>query len=103
MVNTRRENGVLAGGLIDINEIKILICYILNVLNCEIAHNDLIEVLTGDELVNYFDAGSAISELLSQKLITVSSKKQKENYYKVTPEGVSLSATLDRPLISFLL
>ncbi len=89
--------GVVPGGLTSIKEIKILICYILDKLsnhigkfkNANLTHDNLLEALTGSGLCNYFEAGSAISELLDSKNI-----EEFDRGYRLTDDGKSISILL---------
>ncbi|MDO4566223.1 MAG: DUF4364 family protein [Oscillospiraceae bacterium] len=55
--------GVIPGGLTDISQIKILICYIIGELERPISHEGLLEALSGKGYSNYFEAAGALSEL----------------------------------------
>ena len=67
MDNKAITAGVRIGGLNDRTEIKILLCYLLSALGQPITQNQLIEVVCGQELVNYFEMQSALQHLLDQK------------------------------------
>ncbi|MBQ6552667.1 MAG: DUF4364 family protein [Clostridia bacterium] len=51
------------GGLSNINEVKILICRVLNELDNPIAMSDLTDGMLADGYVNYFDYAIAINDL----------------------------------------
>lgn len=56
--------GIVIGGLRNMLEIKILICYTLSSVEIPITRNQLCDSLQQTGLVNYFDANTAIDELL---------------------------------------
>ncbi len=56
--------GIAPGGMTDIYEIKILICYLLNTLKEPLTKDQMDLVLRGNHLVNYFSYASAYKELL---------------------------------------
>ncbi len=56
--------GIEIGGLRNMLEIKILICYVLNSVKTPMKRNQICDALQKTGLVNYFDANSAIDELL---------------------------------------
>ena len=90
MDNKAITAGVRVGGLNDRTEIKILLCYLLSALGQPITQNQLIEVVCGQELVNYFEMQSALQHLLDQKLI-----KEDENGYSILPEGKEIARQLE--------
>ncbi len=56
--------GVEPGGLNNTQEIKILLCYMLHTVAQPIARDDLLDILLGRGMANYFDTENAIEELL---------------------------------------
>lgn len=56
--------GIVIGGLRNMLEIKILICYTLSSVELPITRNQLCDSLQQTGIVNYFDANTAIDELL---------------------------------------
>ncbi len=56
--------GIEPGGMTDIYEIKILICYLLNSLKEPLTKEQMDLVLQGNHLVNYFSYAAAYKELL---------------------------------------
>ena len=73
--------GVDPGGLWTKNDIRILICYILDSVGAPLTAGDLSRVLQGKALANYFEAGDALAALEAQGHITAG------------PEGYTVSAT----------
>ena len=58
--------GIEIGGLRSMLEIKILICYILESVKTPMTRNQICDVLQKTGLVNFFDANSALDELLEK-------------------------------------
>lgn len=56
--------GVEPGGLKTAQEIKILICYMLNTVNCPMIRDDVTDIIIGAGMANYFDTEDAMEELL---------------------------------------
>lgn len=56
--------GVEPGGLKTTQEIKILLCYMLASVNRPMMRDDLIDIVVGAGMANYFDTMDAIEELL---------------------------------------
>ena len=56
--------GVEPGGLISHDEIQIMLCYLLDSVQNPMEPSLLFESLAGQGLVNYFEAGAALEELL---------------------------------------
>ncbi len=90
MDNKAITAGVRIGGLNDRTEIKILLCYLLAALDQPITQNQLIEVVCGQELVNYFEMQSALQHLLDQKLI-----KEDADGYSILPDGKEVAEQLE--------
>jgi hypothetical protein len=91
------DAGIEPGGLRDNNEVKILICYLLNNSGKPLTFDNLNEILQNDGLVNYFEFGKCLSELLQGALL----EKQTHggaDYYTVTELGKRTAATFERRL-----
>ena len=91
--NRAFTGGVRFGGLSDRTEIKILICYILSNISQPMPSQQLCDILTGQELVNYFELQDALSHLIKQNLITETDGK-----YAITDEGRDISRQLEKTL-----
>lgn len=61
--------GIEFGGLRNMLDIKILICYVLNSVKTPMKRNQICDALQKTGLVNYFDANSAIDELLANESV----------------------------------
>ncbi len=56
--------GVEPGGLHSRHEIKILICYILIAAGVPMPRNDILDIICGNGMANFFDTSAAIDELV---------------------------------------
>ena len=86
--------GVEPGGLWNRNDIRILICYLLNSVNAPLSGDDISGILQGKALANYFEVGDALAAL--QKLGNVS--RDEEGCYTVTETGREIADSLDATL-----
>ena len=95
MDNTAFSAGVVPGGLTTHREIKILICCILQNIKAPVSHELLMEALSGDGMVNYFEAADAISDLVELNHIS-----DKNGYYEINETGEQIADLLrtDIPL-----
>ena len=59
--------GVEPGGLRSQSDIRLLICYMLASVQEPLSKEDIVMVLQDNGLANYFEAASALSDLLSKK------------------------------------
>lgn len=95
MDNNAFTAGVVPGGLTTHREIKILICCILATLDAPFRHDMLLDALTMEGLVNYFEAADAISDLIELGHIC-----EIDGRYVITSTGrqISDALTSDVPL-----
>ena len=56
--------GVEPGGLTNVQEIRILLCYMLRSVNAPVPRDALTDIITAGGMANYFDTEEAIEELL---------------------------------------
>jgi hypothetical protein len=61
--------GIEPGGLRSKNEIKILICYLLNSIGVGLAKDDIIQTMQDNGLANYFEVADAIAEMADKGII----------------------------------
>ncbi len=90
--------GIEFGGLRSMLEIKILICYILDSVKTPMTRNQICDALQKTGLVNYFDANSAIDELLENKAV----KEEEyvgEAHLVVTAKGSLSAKELEKQLL----
>ena len=88
MENDAFSFGIEPGGLRDIREIGILICYMLDNISKPFSSSDLIEIIQQNGIANYFATTSSISELI------------KNNNIKSDKDGKLLEITDNGRLIS---
>lgn len=89
------------GGLRNMLEIKILVCYMLSRVKEPMSRKQLCDCLQETGLVNFFDLNEAIDDLLKQKMI------QEEAYLNetcltATEEGKNHAETLETTLTNTL-
>ena len=60
--------GVKPGGLTTSTEIRILLCYLIQHAGTPLSQGELETALLGEELVNYFELASNLSDLLERAL-----------------------------------
>ena len=70
--------GIEPGGMTDVYEIKILICYLLYVLKEPITKEQMDTILQGNHLVNYFSYSSAYQELLKSGHISLETQNGRQ-------------------------
>ena len=83
--------GIEPGGLRTKNDIRILVCYMLNSVKAPLSKDDIITVMQEKSLANYFEVNDAISSLIKYGHITVS----EDNLYKIEKTGVQIAESLD--------
>ena len=88
---------IALGGLRNMLEIKILVCYMLSRVKEPMTRKQLCDCLQEEGLVNFFDLNEAIDDLLKQKML------QEEEYLNeacitVTEAGRSNAETLETTL-----
>ena len=92
MENDASSAGVLRGGLFNIADIKILICYILTAIDEPIPANMLANTLHYEGIANAFEVSDAIVNLEKDALIVQVDKK--DDTYTITPKGKDIALTL---------
>ncbi len=94
------RGGVEPGGLTADFEIKMLICYLLSVLDKPIPVSILLETFVKEGIGNYFEAASAASGLVKTGHLTIE-KIGGERCYAVTELGQNTATALagDLPLV----
>lgn len=90
--------GIEIGGLRNMLEIKILICYILKSVKTPMKRNQICDALQKTGIVNYFDANAAIDELMENGTI-VEVEYVGEAHLEVTPLGASSATALENQLL----
>ena len=69
-------------------ENKVLILYILNLINDDISEDNLFEIITSINDINYFYFKQVLTDLIDSKLVG-SYTKEKEPVIKITSEGIN--------------
>ncbi len=85
------NEGVRPGGLTASTEIRILLCYILDMAPAPVSRRQLEGVLLGEELVNYFAMAESLQQLAAQNLVV-----EKRGTYTLTEQGRAVAQTLAR-------
>ena len=81
--------GVKPGGLTTSTEIRILLCYLLQQAGAPLPRREIESALLGEELVNYFELASNLSELCEQGFL-----REEEGGYTVAPAGEEIADML---------
>lgn len=83
--------GIEPGGLRTKNDIRILVCYMLNSVKAPLSKDDIITVMQEKSLANYFEVNDAISSLMKYGHITIT----EDGFYKIESTGVQIAESLD--------
>ena len=81
--------GVKPGGLFSYQEIKILICYMLMGIPAPLPRKSILDILSGEEMANFFEAEAAIDELIRQNHL-----EEKDDLLLLTETGKQVATTL---------
>ncbi|MGN1081762.1 MAG: DUF4364 family protein [Acutalibacteraceae bacterium] len=88
------DAGIDRGGLRNINDIKMLICYVLSSVGEPMQKNILIESLIEDALANYFEVAEALASLISSGRI-IEKNIDGAVCCEITPEGGRMTAEIE--------
>jgi hypothetical protein len=91
---------IALGGLRNMLEIKILVCYMLSRVKEPMTRKQLCDCLQEEGLVNFFDLNEAIDDLLKQKMLQ--EEYLNETCITVTEAGRSNAETLETTLTNTL-
>lgn len=80
--------GVKPGGLTNVTEIRILLCYLIKTAG-PVERHILENALMQEQLVNYFELSSGLADLAEQNLVIFHN-----NIYTITPKGAQVSDNL---------
>lgn len=86
------------GGLRNMLEIKILVCYMLSRLKDPLTRKQLGDCLTETGLVNYFAQNEALDELIGQGIVLQKGGADEKQTLSITEEGKKLASTLETTL-----
>lgn len=98
MVDFTGEDGVKLGGVHNRLELKILICYVMRVMNRSFTMEQMCNILTEDCLANYFEIVTAFQELIKQKQLVEDKSANEKGYYLLTQTGADASKLIDSSL-----
>ncbi len=84
--------GVLQGGLVSTDEIRILICYILHSVKQPVPAQQLSELLHYEGIANYFEVSSAFADLCDNGMIAKNAADPE--LYEITRDGSNVAVTL---------
>ncbi|NLA76346.1 MAG: DUF4364 family protein [Clostridiales bacterium] len=91
------SGGIVPGGLRNRSEIRLMICY----LPCGVEHpmtrGQITSVIDGEQIANYFEVNSAISELVNSGALVAANGADGE-MFTVSDEGRSAAETLETTL-----
>jgi predicted transcriptional regulator len=87
------QGGVKDWGPWSIRDIRTLVCYLLNTLGQAISHEDFVEIFIREGLVNYFEIGDALSELVKGGSIHCEEIDGRQ-MYSITETGIIASNEL---------
>lgn len=90
------DQGIDPGGLRDMEQIQLLICYVLEKVKAPLTPDDIISVLQKNSIANYFASAQALSELIKNGNIVCSDKD--DNKYTVSDSGTIISNQLGSEL-----
>lgn len=93
--------GIAPGGLKEVYEVKILICYLLHSLEKPLSADNINEIFSKDEAVDYFTFVTAMEELKASKHLNITDDKGTE-YYTLTDVGIETALNLNQALPSSL-
>lgn len=82
--------GVEPGGLRSMEEIKTLVCYLLNSIKEPVPREMIPEIIAGNGMANFFDTGAAIDDLVKRGHIAESAGGKLE----ITPTGSEIAEVL---------
>ena len=90
MIHDAFNDGVEPGGLINYQEIKILVCYMLKGAGEPMSRKAVVEIISGNGMANFFETGSAIDDLITaHNLIEID-----EDLLELTETGMQIADTL---------
>ena len=90
--------GVKPGGLFSYQEIKILICYMLMGIPAPLPRQAILDILSGEEMANFFEAEAAIDELIRQHHLV-----EENDELVLTETGNQVATTLLSRIHCFIL
>ena len=92
------DEGVTLGGVRSKNEIRILICYLLNCVKENMDKELVVQAITIDELANYFEVSAAFDDLIKNGNIKESEIVDETQTYELTDNGKMIANQLESVL-----
>ncbi|MCH5299870.1 MAG: DUF4364 family protein [Ruminococcus sp.] len=92
------DEGIVPGGIRSKNEIRTLICYILNSVGVPMSKEVVIETIQKQGLANYFETSSCFDDLISHKNIVPQNSNNNEKLYFVSENGKMIATQLESTL-----
>ncbi len=91
------SGGIEPGGLRNISDIRILVCYILYSVKAPISSENIIDICQQKAIANYFEVADAISALESRGCISrvPDADNSSATYYKIETPGKAIAENLD--------
>ncbi len=91
------DYGVEVGGLRDIDDIKILVCYLLKTVGAPLSRSLIDEAIQTDALASYWNLSQALSELVKTDAV-IASGGDGEKSYSLTVKGREYAEMLETSL-----
>ncbi|MVB12863.1 hypothetical protein CAFE_36090 [Caprobacter fermentans] len=88
--------GIEPGGLRSKNEIRILICYLLDSVGAALSKADMINIMQDNALANYFEVADAIAEMSEKGILC--SDSGRPDFYTLGSSGKIIAKQLDTAL-----
>ncbi len=93
--------GVGIGGLRTRKDIKVMLCYVLSVLDAPISKTGLNSALLSTELVNFFEVNEALSGLCANGVI-IEDKREDDSYFSLSEKGLSFASKLEYDVPAYI-
>ncbi len=88
------DEGINPGGMRSKNEIRVLICYLINAVDIPVSKEIILESLQKDGLANYFESSSCFDDLIKHKNIVLTD----DNKYILSDGGKLIATQLESTL-----
>lgn len=93
------DEGISPGGIRSKNEIRTLICYILNSVGVPMSKEAVVETIQKQGLANYFETSSCFDDLVLHKnIIPCENKDSNEHIFTVSSNGKMIANQLESTL-----
>lgn len=87
------SDGVAPGGLYSKENIRIMLCYLLNSIDAEISKTSFIEILQGTEIANYFEITDSLA-FLENTGVVHTAERDGDFWYTITDTGKKVAESL---------